>query len=192
MKGVEGSLDETEIINLLNERSEQAIHEMDEAYGRLCRKIAGNILSSPEDVEEVLSDTMLAAWDQIPPEQPKSLAAYLSRITRNLSLVKLRGNSAAMRNERLKVSISELEECIPAPDTPQDSLEYGLLTQAVNAYLSAVPAINRFIFIRRHYYMDSCKEIAKLAGLSEQAVRTRLLRLRAGLKDYLEKEEIIE
>ena len=185
-------MNESEIINLLNERSEQAIHEMNEAYGRLCRQIAGNILSSSEDVEEVLNDTMLAAWDQIPPEQPKSLAAYLSRITRNLSMVKLRGNSAAMRNERLKVSLSELEECIPAPDTPGAVLEYELLTQAVNAYLSTVSPLNRFVFIRRHYYMDSCKEIAKLAKLSEQAVRTRLLRLRAGLKDYLKKEEIIE
>lgn len=180
------------IITLLHERSEQAIESMTKEYGRLCWKIAGGVLSSFEDVEEVVSDTMLAAWNRIPPEKPQSLAAYLCKITRNLSLARLRQNSAAKRNERLKVCLSELEESIPTPDTPDAKVEYALLAQCINTYLSGQTQTNRYLFVRRYFYMDSCKEIAGAIGLSEQAVRSRLMRMRTELRNYLQKEEIIE
>ncbi len=180
------------ILGLLRGRCEQAIEEMNRVYGPLCRRISGNILSSPEDVEEVLSDTFLVAWNRIPPEEPHSLGAYLSKITRNLSMAKLRNNHAARRDPRLTVTLSELEECIPAPDTPERAVEYKLLTQVIDDYLGSLTPLNRFLFIRRYYYLDSCKEIARAARLSEQAVRTRLMRLREGLRTYLQKEELME
>ena len=183
---------QVKIISLLNMRSELAIQEMTTAYGPLCRRIASNILSSIEDVEEVLNDTMLVAWNKIPPEQPGSLSAYLSRITRNLALARRRNNMAAIRDERLTVCLSELENCIPVPDTAYSRLERGLLTQVINTYLSTVTQLNRYIFIRRYYYLDSCGEIARSARISEQAVRTRLTRMRAELRKYLEKEGIVE
>ncbi len=180
------------ILALLHARSEQAIEGLRQTYGGLCSRIAGNILSSPEDVEEVVSDTFLAAWNNIPPEEPVSLSAYLSRITRNLSVARLRRNAAAMRNPRMMICLSELEECIAAPDTPELVTEGKLLTQAIHTYLNTLTPVNRFVFLRRYYYLDSCQEIADAAKLTEQAVRLRLMRIRMGLQEYLKKEEIME
>lgn len=180
------------IIALLQERSEQAIRELERCYGGLCSAIAGKILSSREDVQEVVNDTLLAAWNNIPPECPRSLSAYLSRITRNLSLARLRNNRAARRNEQLTVCLEELEFCLGDSATPEQVLNQKLLTQAINAFLTTLTSTNRYLFVRRYYYLDEYGEIASNAGLSQQAVRTRLMRLRQQLRQYLQKEEIIE
>ena len=41
-------MDDSKIIELFYERSEQAIIELSEKYGALCRRIADNILTEPE------------------------------------------------------------------------------------------------------------------------------------------------
>lgn len=178
------------LLRLLHERSEQALPELTKVYGGLCRTIAGNILSSREDVEETVSDAMLAVWNRVPPEQPENMRAYIGTITRNLSLTRLRHNTAAIRDDRVNISLSELECCLPSPDTPENRLEASIITDTINRYLATLPKVNRIIFIRRYYVCESCKEISRLTGLSELAVRSRLLRIREGLRKELEKEGI--
>lgn len=56
-----------EIIRRLWDRDETVLGEIIAACGPLCRKIAGNILPSPEDAEEVTADTWLRVWNSIPP-----------------------------------------------------------------------------------------------------------------------------
>ena len=50
-------MDDIRIIDLYWQRSEQAISETDLKYGRFCHKLAMNILHSPQDSEECVSDT---------------------------------------------------------------------------------------------------------------------------------------
>lgn len=191
MKGVRSPCEtRKKILELLNARSEQALQELNRSYSGLCRKIAENILSSAEDVEETVSDAFLAVWDSVPPEQPLSLSAYLGRVTRNLSLARLRSNTAAMRDDRLTVCLSELELCLPSPETPESRLEGAVITDTINRYLTSLSKTNRIIFIRRYYCMDSTREISQMTGLTDQAIRSRLLRMRGELRERLEKEGI--
>lgn len=178
------------ILELLHARSEQAIRELTEAYGGLCRGIAGRILASCEDVEEVVSDAILSVWGTIPPERPKSLAAYISRITHNHALSRLRYNRSECRDDRLLVCLEELESCIPTQGDPEAVLEGRLVTETVNAYLSNLSKTNRYIFIRRYYCMDPTKQIASRTGLTDRAVRARLIRMRSDLRECLKQEGI--
>lgn len=181
---------EKKLLHLLNERSEQAIPELNRTYAKLCANIAGNILDSAQDVEETVSDAILAAWNTIPPAQPESLSAYLGRITRNLAISRLRSNTAALRDQRLLVSLDELEGCLPAQDTVESALDSRLITQTINSYLATLPKINRIIFVRRYFCQETSQQIAALTGLTDRAVRSRLLRMRAQLRERLEKEGI--
>lgn len=181
---------EKKILSLLLERSEEAVGELERKYGNLCRKIAQNVLGSSEDVEETVNDTILAVWNRIPPEKPASLSAYISRITRNLALTKRTHNTAAMRDVRLKVTLNELEEILPGGKDPQSELESRIITDTINRFLATQNQINRVIFVRRYYLLESCKEISKTTGLSEQAIRSRLLRMRDRLREELQKEDI--
>lgn len=181
---------EKKILSLLFERSERAVRELETKYGNLCRKIIRNVLGSSEDVEETVSDTMFAVWNRIPPEHPDSLSAYISRIARNLALTKRSHDTAAMRDIRLNVALSELEEILPGGLDPEQVLESRIITDTINRYLATQNNINRAIFVRRYYLVESGKEISKATGLTEQAVRSRLLRMREGLREALRKEDI--
>ena len=178
------------ILELLNARSEQAIEEIRTHYGGLCRSIARRALDSPEDIEEILNDTLLAVWNQIPPDQPLSLSGYISRITRNLSLTRFRDSTADVRNKGITVCLSELELCLPDEWSLEDQLEGRQITATVNAYLATLSRQNRIIFVRRYYCMDATQDIAEMTGLTDQAIRSRLLRMRAQLRQLLEMEGI--
>ena len=57
-----------EIIALYFKRSENAIEQTDEKYGRLCHSISINILNDTRDSEECVNDTYLTLWNKIPPK----------------------------------------------------------------------------------------------------------------------------
>ena len=88
------------IIDLYWQRSERAIPETENAYGRYCHTVAYNLLRNAEDAEESVNDTWLAAWNAMPPERPNSLKAFLGRITRNISVTRLRRSGSQKRGGR--------------------------------------------------------------------------------------------
>ena len=66
MKGV-NNMDDLQIIELYFARDEHAIKETDIKYGKLCFRVAKNILLNNEDSEECVNDTYLTVWNKIPP-----------------------------------------------------------------------------------------------------------------------------
>ena len=75
-------MDDQSIVALYWDRSEQAIAETDRKYGAYCYSIAYHALANNEDAEESVSDTYMAAWNQLPPHRPSVLATFLGKITR--------------------------------------------------------------------------------------------------------------
>ena len=58
------------------------------------------------------------------------------------------------------------------------------LTSNLNAFLSTLNDRDRSVFIRRYYYMNDTSEISSMYGISENYVRTLLMRIRKKLKKY--------
>ena len=98
-----------EILQLFYHRVEYAISAVEEKYGRLCRSVARGILKDERDVEECVNDTCMRAWNAIPPEKPRSLEAYLVRITRNLALDRYAYHHSQKRETALTEAYEELE-----------------------------------------------------------------------------------
>ena len=73
-------MEDTQIVELFFSRSEEAISETSRKYGSYLRTIAHNVLPDSQDVEEVVNDVYLAAWNSIPPKCPPVLKYYLSRV----------------------------------------------------------------------------------------------------------------
>ncbi len=99
-----------EITALFLQRSETAIRESQVKYGALVRRIIGSILHNTQDIEECENDTYLSAWQSIPPNQPRSLKAYLASIARNTAYNRADYLSAAKRKPEALVSLDELAE----------------------------------------------------------------------------------
>ena len=180
-----------QIIQLFFQRCEEAITQTQKKYGALCRSVAQRLLTDPRDTEECVSDTYLRAWNAIPPERPRSLRAYLARITRNLALDRYNYNTAAQRSTALTDAFEELEPWIATgqgnPDTELDASE---LRRVLNGFLRRQSAEARVFFLRRYWYGESIREIAEECCVSEAKVKTSLFRTRERLRTELEQERI--
>lgn len=184
-------MDDTKIIKLYMERSEQAILETSQKYGRYCHFIAFNILQNDNDAEECVNDTYLRTWNAIPPKQPNRLQTFLGKITRNLALNRYEKQSAQKRGGgKVSTILDELDECISSEACAETFVDELAIKDILDSFLSKLPAETRKIFVRRYWYMDSIKDIAKAYGLTESKVTVILFRARAKLKEGFEKEGI--
>ncbi len=180
-------MEDKDIIRLYFERAEDAIGKTAEKYGSLCHAIAKNILGNDADAEECVNDTYFAMWNRIPPEEPKSLCAFIGRIARNIALNRFDYNTAACRNGNTDLVLEELSEILPV-ETEEAFSENTRLMQAINCFLSKEKERARVIFVRRYFYCESMAEIAERVHMQENAVRSSLFRTRKKLAIYLRKE----
>ncbi|MBO7451395.1 MAG: sigma-70 family RNA polymerase sigma factor [Clostridiales bacterium] len=184
-------MDDSQIIELYFDRSEEAITETDKKYGGYCNTIAYNILQNSEDSEECQNDTYLKCWNTIPPTRPLNFKAFIGRIARNIAInIYDKRNAQKRGSGTVELALDELEECIPATDIPSPS-EDSVITDCLNAFLRSLPPQPRNVFINRYWYMASTSEIAKKYNMNESTVRVTLKRTREKLKLYMEKEGII-
>ncbi|MBQ9947876.1 MAG: sigma-70 family RNA polymerase sigma factor [Oscillospiraceae bacterium] len=179
-------MDDIKIIELFFERSEQALAETKTKYGRLCEKIAYSILSNGEDAEECVSSSYMKLWNAIPPKRPESLCGYLCRIVRNTALTAF----DRIRRRSFEEQYDELSEVIPDSETVESRFDSQQIGEHINAYLGKQNKAGRDIFISRYYFNMSISEIASGLGMSENAVKTRLSRTRAGLKKFLQERGV--
>ena len=143
MKRKENDMDDLKIIELFFARDEKALSESQKKYGRYCQSISRNILSSDEDAEEVLNDTLLSAWNSIPPEEPKSLKTYLGTLARNLSLDRYRKLSSEKRGGReVSLCIEEAEEFLADTVSVEEEYERRELSKFLNNFLHSLPLVS--------------------------------------------------
>ena len=180
------------ILKLFNERSEEAITATSDKYGSLLRKIAGNVLGNGEDADECVNDAYLALWDSIPPQAPDPFGAYACRVVKNLSLKRLRYNSAEKRNTYYDASLEELEDCLKSSVNVEDDIDGNELKEALGRFLGKIKKVDRVLFVKRYWFAEDVAQIAEETGFSNRYINVRLHRTREKLKDYLIKEKLYE
>ena len=184
-------MDDQQIVDLYWARSEQAIQESEHKYGAFCRSIARNILLQEQDAEECVNDTWFRAWNAMPPQRPSLLSAFFGKLTRNLSLNRWRHNRAAKRGgPQVELALVELEDCLPAPGRPEEHLEERETAALISRFLREQPALDRNLFLRRYWYLDSIAALADRFQISQGQVKSRLHRTRLRLKDVLLREGV--
>jgi len=191
-------LDDQKILELFFERNETALAEVKNKYGGRFFKTALNILQSREDAEECVNDALFKSWEAIPPMYPDRLGAYIVKIVRNLALHKWEAKRAAKRGGgEVSVLMSELEgemeECIPAGKAtePEEKYEAGLITQALNTWLSTLDKNTKAVFVLRYFHGESIRDISEKFKISESKVKSVLFRARKKLNAFLVSEDVL-
>ena len=182
-------MDDAMIVSLFWERDETAILETEKKYGRYLAKIAYGILADMEDSRESVNDTYYKAWASMPPHRPGILSTFLAKITRQTAIdIFRKRNSQKRRNTEYALSLSELEECVSDGAGPEQEFDYKLLIETINAFLRSLSPQARNIFLRRYFFVDSIRDVARYCDASESNVKVTLHRTRFLLKAQLEKE----
>lgn len=183
-------MDDNKIIELFLARAEAAISETAMKYGKLCYRIANNILANHEDSEECVNDTYLALWNNIPPKRPNYFSAFTGKITRNYALRKYEYYTAKKRNPEAVCSLEELCECVSGTESVESELENKMVEELINKFLWKQDKEKRDVFILRYWYFESMESICNHTGFSQGKVKSMLFNLRGKLRAYLESEGI--
>ncbi|MCS3745979.1 sigma-70 family RNA polymerase sigma factor [Xanthomonas sp. 3793] len=162
-----------------------------QAYGRIvgaCQNTVTAIaLAITRDIaasEDIAQEAFLRAWQRLAQlHQPASFLPWLRQITRNLARDWLRANRhRALSGEAADLAIAMAAD--PAP-SPADRLLKAEEEIAALDIMSALPEESRETLLLYYRESQSSQQVASLLGLSDAAVRKRLSRARASVRDEL-------
>ena len=176
-------MEDERIIQKLFQRDEAGLAAIETLYGGLLRRLSVQICGNQQDAEEIVNDTLAAAWDAIPPARPRVLYAFLARITRNLSCKALRYRQAEKRAGTVPLD-DVMEELLPAFSGEDESAaesEKAAIAAVINDFLGRCGETDRTLFVRRYYFAEPVQSIAKVLGVSPDTVSQRLHRMRVNL-----------
>lgn len=182
-------MDDLRIIELYFDRNEQAITETDTKYGKLCHSIAYNILNNHEDSKECVNDTYVGVWNAIPPTRPNNFMSFVCKVARNLSLKRLEFMKREKRSAEVILSLDELAAVL-LDDRYAPNVSDEDVGKLISKFLRSQEEYVRNVFIRKYFYFDSIREIAKRYSFTESKVKNMLFYTRNKLKDYLIKEGV--
>ena len=178
-------MEDEQIVKLYLQRNEKALEEAQRKYGAYCFNIARHILTIWEDAEECVNDTWNLSWNKIPPVIPASLKAFLGKLVRDRAVSQYRANHAKKRYRGIELIFEELEECIPSDFDMEESFANQQLSEFINDWLGELSKEDRVLFVKRYYYGDAVKKLAKMTGCTENQMAQKMLKLRKSLKACL-------
>ena len=179
-----------------NEDSEVAARVLSgdrEAYRFLVEKYGARVLAfcrsrmnSEEDARDAAQDVFLRAFGSLASfRQGQSFSAWLFAIAGNHVRTRFR----VFSSERRKSEAAGIEAATTAPKDPVDEVERALRGESLRRAVSALPADLRWP-VELYYYAElSVAETARVLGLGEEAVKTRLFRARKSLRRSLNGEQ---
>jgi RNA polymerase sigma-70 factor (ECF subfamily) len=175
---------------------ERAFRALTDPYRRELHVHCYRILGSVQDAEDVLQETMLAAWRGLDDFRGQSsLRTWLYRIATNRCLNALRDSSRRPQAEPIRtveptwlepypdVMLDEIADAAPGPDARYETKE--AVTLAFVAALQHLPPAQRAVLVLRDVLGYRAAEVAAMLAMTETSVNSALRRARASVDGRL-------
>ncbi|MCU0367772.1 MAG: sigma-70 family RNA polymerase sigma factor [Cyclobacteriaceae bacterium] len=146
-------------------------------------RFAFRLLGSSEEAKDVVQEVMIKVWNGR--EQMatiENMEAWCMRITKNLSLDRLRSNQ-----RRATDSLTEGFEIRQETLTPHERTEIHENMQRVNEMIAALPEKQRQVIHLRDVEGYSYNEICEILELDMNQVKVNLFRARTTVREKLVK-----
>ena len=176
-------MNEKKLIDAIQNRDESAAAYVIDRYSRLLWSAAAPVLrniGTAEDLEECVADAFVYLWEHPEKFDPArgSLKSWLAMIARSRAIDRYR-----QLMKRQTISMEDvLLQTEMIPDAP--GLEEETRTVLMQA-LEQLTEPDREILLRRYYFDQKPKEIAKATGLTVKQVENRLYRTKQRLRETL-------
>jgi RNA polymerase sigma-70 factor (ECF subfamily) len=141
--------------------------------------LAARILGVQAEAEDVVQETLLRAWRELPRWRPGAarFSTWLQRVALNLVNDRLR-----RRREQIGLEAIDLVDGVPGPEP---GLVRAELAQQVRAALQQLPPRQRDALLLCHYQGLGNIEAAAILEVSVDALESLLARGRRALRDRL-------
>jgi RNA polymerase sigma-70 factor (ECF subfamily) len=168
-----------------------AFYELVRPYERAVYLSALSLLKNEADAEDVAQEAILKAFKSIGRfRQEAKFSTWLIQITLNEAKMKLRKDRRHLYESLEESQQNDDGDYIPRDfadwrEIPSETLEQRELRDALRRALDTLPEKYRTILILRDVEHLSISETARVLGLSEANVKTRLCRARLQMRDAL-------
>lgn len=198
----EGANVTEQILSRARDGDEDAFRELTEPYQRELQLHIYRIVGSTQDAEDLLQDTMLAAWRNLEQfEERASVRAWLYRIATNRSLDALRASRRRKDKPMSQmpeptrwsepvwlepypdVLLERIRDATPGPEACYEAREAVALAFIVG--LQHLPPQQRAVLVLRDVLGFHAAEVADMLESSEASVNSLLRRARAAFESRL-------
>jgi RNA polymerase sigma-70 factor (ECF subfamily) len=162
-----------------------------DAYSGPLYRLALKMLGNATDAEDALQNTFLKAFQHVDQfEGRSSLSTWLYRIASNEALMLLRKRRPETTFSDIPSEDEDNQDIDPVQITdwcclPEEELLSAEARTALDNAIQRLPETMRIVFVLRDIEDLSILETSQVLGLSETAVKTRLLRARLRLREEL-------
>ena len=162
-----------------------------DAFSGPLYRLALKMLGNASDAEDALQNTFLKAFQYVDTfEGRSSLSTWLYRIASNEALMMLRKRRPEINFADSTVEEEDERNYAPVQFTdwcclPEEEYLSAEARKAMDRAVEHLPETLRIVFVLRDIEDLSIQETSEVLGLSETAVKTRLLRARLRLREEL-------
>ena len=183
---------EFQLIERARAGDDQAFQEIVRAYRRRIMGTISRLIGRPEDVEDVAQEVFLRLYDSL--EQLRTAEMFepwLYRLTVNASYDYLRRQRR--RKESRMADLSEeqviLADAMASSEAGIESNRQGAIREFVSSLLSVVSEEDRILLTLKEVEGLSLKELERIYGVNENALKVRLFRARQRVLKAYERQQ---
>ena len=154
-------------------------------------RLAFNITQNAQDAEDTLQDAFLKAYTHLGEFRGDSrFSTWLVRIATNEALTRIRqrrpeGQVSSAECMGAEEEASRPREIKDDNDNPEERYSKTEMLEILSDAIESLDVSLRMVFVLRDIQSFSTEDTARLLGLSEAAVKTRLMRARLKLRHRL-------
>jgi RNA polymerase sigma-70 factor (ECF subfamily) len=152
-----------------------------EQHAGIVRKVAAGYANEPDERRDLMQEIVLQLWRAWPRYEPdRRFSTWMYRIALNVAISHLRAHGGAAKTQ---VSIDDLgfEIADETAHTREDDERMAVLRRLI----ADLPALDRALLLL-HLDDHDYAEIARIVGITETNVATRLSRIRQRLRRQIE------
>ncbi len=183
--------DEAQLVSAAKAGDITAFEELVNRYERKIFRLGMNITQNREDAEDAMQEAFLKSYQNLDRFQGDSrFYTWLVRIAVNEALMKLRKrrpNQVSLDEPVGPEEDSVFREIKDWGPSPEQRFAQTELNEILTQVIGELDPIFRVVFTLRDQEEISTAETASILGISEAAVKSRLLRARLKLRQKLNK-----
>jgi RNA polymerase sigma-70 factor (ECF subfamily) len=168
-----------------------AFYELVRPHERSIYTAAYSVLGNEADAEDVSQEAVLKAYTHLARFRAEAkFKTWVIQITLNEARMKLRKDRRKLYDSLDEPTEDQDGDYIPRDfadwrEIPSEALQQKELRQALSRALASLASKYREVFVLRDLQKLSIAETAKMLGITESSVKTRLLRARLQMRDAL-------
>lgn len=184
-------IEDTELIRRVRAGERELYYELVAPHERKIYIMAFSILRNESEAEDCVQDAVLKALRHLDQFRGESkFGSWLVRITINEARMRLRKLRPQLFESLDETDDNESEGYVPQTlcdwrEIPSETLERKEVREILVSAVESLAEIYREVFVLRDVEGQDVATTAQILGISEVAVKTRLLRARLQLRDIV-------